>query len=189
MNLIEGYFSFRKNTLPHIQDRLKEFEKGQSPHTLFITCSDSRIDPHLITNSSPGELFIIRNAGNYIAKDDNAESESSVMSTLEFAINVLGISNIIICGHTDCGAVKSATANLSETYFLKSYIPKFNFAADTLNRAIELNILAQITKLKSITAFKEKDLTIHAWKYNVSTGDLRVLDETKNAFIDMKEGA
>lgn len=197
MDLLNGYLEFKQQNLNLLRDRLKKFENGQQPHTLFITCSDSRIDPNLITNSKPGELFIIRNAGNYIASDDKAHLENSVISSMEFAINFLGIRNIVICGHSDCGAIKSSGADLSQTYFLKNYIPNFYHNHCSLDVAIEDNVRKQIENIRKNKAICHLDLKIEGWVYNVATGDLEILNPMTNQFesaenfiaIDMKNRA
>lgn len=183
MNLLEGYKVFRSEHLKNYQPQLKEFEHGQSPHTLFITCSDSRIDPHLITNSKPGELFVVRNAGNFIASRQGASKEESVLSTLEYALNILKIKNIVICGHTDCGAVKAVKADLSGTTYLKSYIPNFKSSdPKDVDFSIEQNVRAQIRSILENELFSDLDLSIHGWVYNVSTGGMKVLDEKGQNF-------
>lgn len=185
MNLIDGYKKFKTTKLEDFKNRFKEFENGQAPHTLFVTCSDSRIDPHLITDCKPGELFIVRNAGNHVSNQSAADHEQSVVSTLEYALNILNIKNVIICGHSDCGAVKSANVDLSSTSFLKTYIPNFKVEHDcTIDEAIEVNVKKQIEAIKNFDAFDSSSVTIDGWIYNVSTGGLKVLD---NASGDFKE--
>src|SRR5438477_7372350 len=100
--LIKGLHTFQAEVFPIKKDYYKELIKGQFPEVLFITCSDSRINPHLITQTDPGDLFIIRNAGNIIPYYGSGGSEEA---TLEFAIHELGIQHIIICGHSYCGAI------------------------------------------------------------------------------------
>ena len=185
MNLLDGYKNFKNNKLDEIKDDLKLFENGQKPHTLFITCSDSRIDPALITNSKPGEIFVIRNAGNFVANDSNNSKEQSVISTVEYALNILGIKNVVVCGHTDCGAVKAATADLSSTSYLKEYIPNFKSDHDCeLDTAIEENVQKQIVNIKENVNFN-KEIKYFGWVYNVSTGGLKVLNDANGKFEEI----
>lgn len=187
MNLIDGYKKFKSTKLEEYKNRFKEFENGQAPHTLFITCSDSRIDPHLITESKPGELFIVRNAGNHVSNPKASDHEQSIVSTLEFALNVLNIKNIVVCGHSDCGAVKSANADLSSTSYLKTYIPNFKVEHDcTIDEAIEVNVKKQIDAIKNFDIFDQKNININGWVYNVSTGGLKVLDNNSGNFKDVE---
>ena len=183
MRLLDGYITFKKEKLPQLQNELKKFENGQAPHTLFITCSDSRIDPELITNSKPGEIFTVRNAGNFVSNEDGAGKEQSIAATVEFALCVLGIKNVVVCGHTDCGAVKSVNADLSGTCHLKHYIPNFKMEGDlNLDSAIEKNVLTQIENIKNYTPFKGLDLNFEGWVYNVSSGELKVHDSATGEF-------
>jgi len=184
--LRKGYLEFKATKLNDLKDIFKKFEDGQSPHTLFITCSDSRIDPNLITCSLPGDLFIIRNAGNYVALGDIDKEHACVASTMEFALNVLKIKNVVICGHTDCGAVKSAATDLSQTTYLKSYIPNFKIDCCTsLNECIEENVRKQIQKLKADKTFAN-DIKIEGWVYDVVTGGLKVLEQDGNHFLPVE---
>jgi carbonic anhydrase len=181
--LIEGYKKFVGHKLDEFKANFKEFENGQSPKTLFITCSDSRIDPHLITNSVPGELFVIRNAGNSIRNREGANADQSVISTLEYAINILKIKDVVVCGHSDCGAIKATQQDLSSTNYLKDYIPMLKTDGDfNLDDAIEKNVLNQINHIKEFNQLDLEGVNFYGWVYSVSTGDLKVYDGNKNSF-------
>src|SRR5574341_2065404 len=103
--IIEGFKKFQSEVF---QDKRKLFERlsyGQSPRALFITCSDSRIDPTLLTQTDPGELFILRNAGNMVPPYGSMQGGST--ATIEYAMAVLNVPHIIVCGHTDCAVMKA----------------------------------------------------------------------------------
>ena len=102
--LIEGIHQFQEDNFRPLQGLFEKLSKGQNPETLFITCSDSRIDPNMITQSQPGDLFILRNAGNIVPP--HAAANGGEGATIEFAVAGLGVKDIIICGHSHCGAVK-----------------------------------------------------------------------------------
>ena len=102
--LIEGIHQFQEENFRPLQDLFEKLSKGQNPETLFITCSDSRIDPNLLTQSQPGDLFILRNAGNIVPSHGAANGGEG--ATIEFAVAGLGVKDIIICGHSHCGAMK-----------------------------------------------------------------------------------
>lgn len=102
--LIQGIHQFQEQNFRPLQGLFEELAKGQSPETLFITCSDSRIDPNLLTRSKPGDLFILRNAGNIVPPHGAANGGEA--ATIEFAVAALGVKDIIICGHSHCGAMK-----------------------------------------------------------------------------------
>ena len=102
--LIEGIHQFQRESFLPLKGLFEQLSKGQHPETLFITCSDSRIDPNLLTRSKPGDLFILRNAGNIIPP--HGAGSGGEAATIEFAVAALGVKDIIICGHSHCGAVQ-----------------------------------------------------------------------------------
>src|SRR4051812_25228061 len=102
--LIQGIHQFREENFRPLQGLFEELSKGQTPETLFITCSDSRIDPNLLTRSKPGELFILRNAGNIVPP--HGAGNGGEAATIEFAVAALGVKDIILCGHSHCGAMR-----------------------------------------------------------------------------------
>jgi carbonic anhydrase len=104
--LIEGVQQFQETVFSPQRVHFERLKNGQSPETLFITCSDSRIDPNLLTQTRPGELFILRNAGNIIPPY-SAGHLGGEAPTIEYAVAALGVKDIIVCGHTDCGAMKA----------------------------------------------------------------------------------
>src|SRR5437764_2936940 len=103
--LIQGIHRFQQETFRPLQGLFEQLSKGQNPETLFITCSDSRIDPNLLTRSKPGDLFILRNAGNIVPPHSAASGGEA--ATIEFAVTAVGVKDIILCGHSDCGGMKA----------------------------------------------------------------------------------
>jgi carbonic anhydrase len=171
------------------------FEKlslGQHPRILFITCSDSRIDPNLICQTEPGELFIIRNVGNIVPPYGTTSGGEG--AAIEYAVESLGIKSIIVCGHSHCGAMKGLLqlGNLAEqmplVYDWLKYaegtrrIIKENYqdyeGEELLNAAIEENVLTQIENLRSYPVVHSKlyngQLNIYAWVYKLETGGVFV---------------
>src|SRR5947209_7832704 len=102
--LIQGIHRFQQESFRPLQSLFEQLSKGQNPETLFITCSDSRIDPNLLTRSKPGDLFILRNAGNIVPPQGAACGGEA--ATIEFALAALAVKDIIICGHSLCGAME-----------------------------------------------------------------------------------
>ncbi|HMC88427.1 MAG TPA: carbonic anhydrase, partial [Gemmataceae bacterium] len=102
--LIEGIHRFQSEDFLPMQGLFEQLAKGQQPETLFITCSDSRIDPNLLTRSKPGDLFILRNAGNIVPP--HSAGNGGEAATIEFAVAALGVKDIIVCGHSHCGAMR-----------------------------------------------------------------------------------
>ena len=101
--ILEGIERFQKDVFPKHRERFQRLATSQHPEVLFITCSDSRIDPNLVTQANPGDLFHVRNAGNIIPP----MGMSGEAATIEYAVQVLGVRHIAVCGHTDCGAMKA----------------------------------------------------------------------------------
>ena len=101
--LIEGFLKFQKEAFPQRTDLFKHLATSNTPARLFITCSDSRVVPELLTQQEPGELFVIRNAGNIVPS--YSPHPGGVSATVEYAVAVLGVTDIVICGHSDCGAM------------------------------------------------------------------------------------
>lgn len=163
---------------------------GQHPRILFITCSDSRITPSLITQTQPGELFIIRNAGNIIPPYGTTNCGEG--ATIEYAIQALSIKNIIICGHSHCGAIKGLLqlSTLSQEMPLLfdwlKYAKRTNQllmekyqgyeGEDLLNAAIKENVLTQRENLRTYPVIQAKldtgELNLHAWFYIIKTGEV-----------------
>ncbi len=104
LGLLRGVEDFSHKVFPERQHLFDELAEGQSPHTLFITCADSRVVPEMITQTQPGELFVCRNIGNIVP--GYGEMLGGVSAVVEYAVMVLGVRHIVICGHTDCGAMK-----------------------------------------------------------------------------------
>lgn len=187
--LIKGLHKFQTEVFPIKKDFFENLVKGQKPEVLFITCSDSRINPNLVTSSDLGDLFVLRNAGNIIPPYGLSGSEDA---TIEFAISKLKIKEIVICGHSYCGALEAALQgdDLSNTPGLCSWIQKhigptlslikLNYNETDkehfLNILVQEHVLRQIENLKSypvvIEAINNNNLSLHAWVYNFETGQI-----------------
>lgn len=202
--LIHGIHKFQNEVFDSQVELFKKLEKGQSPQVLFITCSDSRINPNLITQTDPGDLFIIRNAGNIIPA--YSQQISGEMATIEFALDGLGVKDIIVCGHSHCGAMKGLLQpNIVENLpAMKSWLQNAettkrimfdhykHLEGDALLMAtIEENVLMQIEHLKThpsvITRLAKKQVRIHAWVYKFETGIIFKYDEESGQFIPLAE--
>ena len=193
--IIRGVINFKRNIYPQRKDLFEHLIKdGQSPETLFITCSDSRIDPNLVTGSEPGDLFIFRNVGNVVPPHSNETGGTT--SAIEYAVSVLKVRNIIVCGHTDCGAITGAldTSQLKGLPHVKEWLGHCRSAMEVvrernglasgaplgheyLNAAIEENVLQQVQHLRTHPAVAAKLATgkikIHGWVYDIRSGQVR----------------
>lgn len=206
LKIIEGVLNFRENVYPERKDLFGTLATGQSPHVLFITCSDSRIDPNLVTCADPGDLFICRNAGNIIPPHSN--ETGGMTASVEYAVAVLGVEDIVICGHTDCGAVKGAlnVDQLKGLPHVKEWLSHCRSAMEIvrerngidseacighehLDEAIEENVLQQLQHLRTHPAVAAKLATgkvrLHGWVYDIEKGEIRCSDG--GAFVDFRD--
>lgn len=198
--LIKGTGEFKANYFSNHQHLFEELSQGQKPQVLFITCSDSRIDPNLITQTQMGELFVIRNAGNIIPPFGAANGGEG--AAVEYAIHNLGIEQVIVCGHSHCGAMKGLlqVGNLQQEMplvydWLKhaeatARIVKENYSnyegEELLKIAIGENVLTQIENLKTYPVVRSKlnqgKLQIYGWVYRIETGEVLAYDPVKHAY-------
>ena len=208
--LKNGVRRFRAETFPSIADAASE---PQRPHTLFITCADSRIDPNALTATGPGEVFVTRNIGNMVPA--YGEMLGGVSAVIEFAVAALGVRHVVICGHTDCGAMKAlldppSTAKLpSVRNWLKNaqtalavsntlHEHEIPTPGDTrqahsdrplMDVLTEQNVLLQIQHLRThpsvATALTLGNLTISGWIYDVTTGQVRIAENNALTFTPL----
>lgn len=203
-NLVKGVHHFQNFGFQERQHLYERLAVGQSPEALFITCSDSRIDPNLITNSPPGGLFIVRNVGNLIpcyGTSNNAE-----MAAVEYAVAALGVKHIIICGHTGCGAMRALIeGNTAEslpcvTQWLRhaestSAIVKEHYQhlhGDSLvTAAAQENVLVQLEHLRTCPAIASRiskgKVQLHGWMYKIETGEIFSYDSDAHQFLPLSE--
>ncbi|QLE75659.1 carbonic anhydrase [Streptomyces rectiverticillatus] len=172
----------------HVAERADEFralEAGQYPQALFITCSDSRVVPALITGARPGELFELRTAGN-IVPEYRSDQPTGETATIEYAVRVLGVSDIVVCGHSHCGAVSALVRgdDLSRAPAVRGWLeraaqppgPAMPDSPD-LAEAVQRHAMAQVERLYAHPCVAERTadgtLSVHAWYYEVHTGAVR----------------
>lgn len=205
-NLIDGHKHFSKEVYPKHRDLFDQLKEQQHPQVLFITCSDSRIDPALITQTHPGDLFVCRNIGNIVPAA--GEAAGGVDAVLEYSILALKVRHIIVCGHSDCGAMKALKAldapALASMPGVKAWLrnaePAIGMAranhgnpsGDDLTRAlIRENVRLQLQHLRSqrvvAAAISQKSLDLHGWVYDIGTGVVAALDEPKGDFKPLAE--
>lgn len=199
--LIEGIRQFQSSYVPSHKSLMKELSKGQHPRVLFIGCSDSRVSPEIITQSEIGDLFIIRNAGNIIPPFEATNGGEG--ATIEYAIDALDIKQVIICGHSQCGAMKG----LLQIGELEDKMPLVyewlhhaeatrklvcdNYGhlekKEMLNALVAENVLTQIDNLRTYPVIRSKlyagELSIHGWVYKIETGEVLNYDSETHAFM------
>ncbi len=188
-----GVSRFQKDVYPQHQDLFEKLALGQRPDALFITCADSRIDPCLLTQTKPGELFICRVIGNIVPPYPDALG--GVSATIEYAVGVLRVPEVIVCGHTDCGVMKGAlnpealAAFPNVTAWLRYANVEHREAtpsAEFLLALTEENVVAQLKNLRSHPAvaarLKQADLSLHGWIYHIGSGTVTAYNEESGQY-------
>jgi carbonic anhydrase len=204
--LIDGLHHFQKNIFCSQRDLFTRLAEGQRPEALFITCSDSRINPNLITQTAPGDLFILRNAGNIVPPFGAANGSEA--AAIEFAVAGLGVRDIILCGHTLCGAMRglihpetledlpAVRAWLSHAEatrrLIKENYPDVDGPARVTLTAEE-NVLTQLESLRTHPVVKARlargDVALHGWMYKIETGEVFQYDHDRAQFAPIMERA
>ena len=198
--LIEGHKRFHAEVFPARKQQFHLLRDSQAPEFLFITCADSRIVPDLILGTGPGDLFISRNAGNVVPV--NAPDGDGVTATIEYAVEVLKVRHAILCGHSDCGALKAAVnaRSLDNLPKAKKWLrhveaafqhrqplnPEDGEGAE-LATVIRGNVVAQLGNLKAqpsvAWAMQQGTLAVHGWYYDILTGRIEQYDENLRRFV------
>lgn len=202
--LIEGVHRFHSETFRNHRELFARLANGQHPQALFVTCCDSRINPNLITQTDPGELFIVRNVGNIIPP--YGTSGSAEDAAIEYSLDALGIEDIIVCGHTGCGAMQGLL-DVGQTDHLPSVRNWLRHAAATrrivdelykhlqgenlLTLTAEENVLVQLENLRTHPAvavgLASGRVKLHAWMYKIATGQVFAYDAQRGQFVDLSE--
>jgi carbonic anhydrase len=202
-NLLLGLIEFRENNLPLYAERFRELSAGQDPDTLFITCADSRVAPNLLASAELGELFTMRNVGNLMppARANGISSgDLSEASAVEYAVSVLKVKNIIVCGHSNCGAMRAVIegGHLDDAPNLQRWLDHARPAWERLpkkevsslephDRLSQENVLLQIEHLETYPAVRralaKSTLSLGGWWFDISTGEVHVHDRTSRRFM------
>lgn len=206
--LINGNENFKSRDFPYFENDLKNSViHGQKPDILFIGCSDSRVTPDLMLNTKPGDMFILRNVGNFVAPFKRDEDFHGSAAAIEYAVSVLNVKEIIVCGHSHCGACESLYVDIPNDdalihvkTWLKLGLPakertlkNQNFTTKAeMYRATERNsIRHQLDNLMTypeiIKRVKEGTLNIHGWYYNIETGEIDFYKKETDEFKPLKE--
>jgi len=201
---LNGYKEFKRKFFKDNKKLFKELAEGQNPHTMVITCSDSRVDPTQILSATPGELFIARNIGNIVPTYET--TQGATQSAIEYAVNSLKVEHLVILGHSACGACEHLYHEITEgdehvelshvdAWLKLAYPAKHNAMLECLknpekNRAevteknnIQLSIQRLMTYPYIVEALENKTLDIHGWWYNIGKGDLEIYDYGSKQFV------
>ena len=199
--IIAGVRTFQRDVYPQNWELFERLGAGQSPDALMITCSDSRVDLPLLTQARPGQLFELRNAGNLVPRYGGAVG--GVTATIEFAVVALGVPNIIICGHSGCGAIAGlldpaqlrGMPRVAEWLKHAAVVRDSMEAAgqldapDALQRAVEANVIVQLDHLRSHPSVADRlnagRIKLHGWVYAIATGEVTSYDADRREFVPL----
>jgi carbonic anhydrase len=207
--LIQGLLDFQRHGLPAYRATFARLAHGQSPDCLFIACSDSRVVPNLFVSTHPGDLFVMRNVGNMVAPSDAAGlslSDRSEAAALEFSLLNLPVEDVVVCGHSGCGAMKAVLAgyNDQKTPNLSSWLdigrpalaamqsnPKVGEGLPPADRLSQLNVLQQLEHLRSYPLVRERleagTLRLHGWWFDIAHARVHVYRPDLERFIPIDE--
>ena len=206
--LIEGIVEFRKGLTEESRALFAKLALGQKPDALFIGCCDSRVVPNLFASTNPGDLFVLRNVGNLVPPESFSDREISVPAALEFSMLTLNVAHIIICGHSECGAMQALTEGLDKlpSPHLRSWLEHgedslkkvrkgltLNSSLSEYNQVSQMNVLQQMEHIESYPFLRkrieEKLLRVHGWWFDIAKADVYCYEKSVNQFvlIDEKE--
>ena len=202
-DIIDGFLKFQRNAFPERAGLFKGLANQQSPRALFISCSDSRLGPELVTQREPGDLFVIRNAGNIVPS--YGPEPGGVSASVEYAVAALKVSDIVICGHSDCGAMTAiATCKCLDHMPAVAGWLRYADSGRVVNEArqhvdqqakvasmVRENVIAQLANIQTHPsvrlALEEKRVTLHGWVYDIESGCIQAFDSRTGKFVPLAE--
>jgi carbonic anhydrase len=209
--LIRGIMEFRKNRRPEYKETFARLALGQAPDALFIACSDSRVEANLFASTEPGDLFVIRNVGNLIPRANGKgvpDRDGSVAAAIEFSSIGLRVRDIVVCGHSECGAMKALIEGRAVPPALKAWLTHASEALRKLesgarmkadlaphNHLSQINVLQQLEHLRSYPIIRQRldagTLRLNAWWFDIAQAEVSAYEESADRFvlIDEAEGA
>lgn len=199
--LVQGVHAFQAQYFARHRELFRKLAERQRPDALFITCSDSRIVPNLITSTEPGDLFIVRNVGNIVP---HVTLPGGTAAAIEYAVEVLGVSDIIVCGHTPCGAIQALLepGSMDRLPFVKRWMAQNERVVDIvaerygdlqgparMTAAVEENVLVSLENLRAFPFVAERlargALSMSGWVYKIETGQVFAFDPRAGQFVDV----
>ncbi|MCI5045811.1 MAG: carbonic anhydrase [Aquisalinus sp.] len=199
-----GVVKFQNEVYPQKKDLFERLSQGQAPEAMFIACSDSRVETAMITQTDPGDLFICRTAGNIVPP--HSQHTGGVTATVEFAVSVLKVPHIVVCGHTECGAMKGAMhpEQVGELPHVRKWLSYTRAAVAVVDELcagqsedqrmkmlLEQNVVLQMQHLRThpsvAAALARQALQIHGWVYDIKTGGVTAYDDASNSFLPVQE--
>lgn len=206
--LLQGIVDFRKNLRADHRENFAKLALQQKPDSFFVACSDSRVVPNLFASTNPGDLFVLRNVGNLVPPclpEDPESPRGSAAAALEFSVKNLGVKDVIICGHSECGAMRALLEGLPNGYSQLSdwlrngqgTLDRFSQAAvdptlSPVNQLSQLNVLVQMEHISSYPFVKERvtsgDLMIHGWWFDIANAAVLAYEPEDRRFVVVEEG-
>lgn len=206
--LLQGIVEFRKNLQAAQREVFAKLALEQKPDSFFVACSDSRVVPNLFASTNPGDLFVLRNVGNLVpacVADRPEEPRGSAAAALEFSVKNLGVKDVVICGHSECGAMRALLEGLpgGEPHLqdwlrhgeptLKKFSQAPNDSAlSPVNRLSQLNVLVQMEHVASYPFVKERlaagELMIHGWWFDIARAEVLAYEPEERRFVVVEEG-
>ena len=203
--LVQGIHQFQAHVFGAKQALFERLARqGQDPQALFVTCSDARVVPDLVTQTEPGDLFVLRNAGNIVPP--HGASEGGEAATVEYAVSALRVSDVIVCGHSGCGAMQALLQpeQLAALPRLASWLTSADATRQImrekyghlhgpalLTATVEENVLVQVENLRTHPAvaagLATSTLKLHAWVYKIETGQVFAFDPQQGQFLPLTE--
>lgn len=198
--LLRGLSKFQKEVFPEQKHLFRQLASGQTPEILFITCADSRVVPSLITQTDPGELFLCRNAGNMIPP--YGEMAGGISATIEYAVVALQVKHVIVCGHSDCGAMNGVLNphKVAKLPTVSAWLRHGDLARDIVEQKYpdltpasklpvltRYNVVAQLDHLRTHPSVASRlatgKLDLHGWYYHIETGEMEAYDAEQGRFV------
>jgi carbonic anhydrase len=200
--LFKGYMKFREEDFQSHREMFKELGRHQKPHTLFVGCSDSRLVPNLITQTHPGELFIIRNIANIVPPYRITEEYVATTSAVEYAVQELKVDSIVVCGHSNCGgcaAMNMSEEQLAHIPHVRKWLAVSKEVKGRVDRLMQgdsaeerewlteqVNILVQMRNLLTYPYIRSRyeagELNIYGWYYIIETSEIYNFNDEKEIF-------
>lgn len=200
--LFHGIMKFRREDFESHKDLFQELGRQQKPHTLYIGCSDSRVLPNLITGTGPGDLFVVRNVANIVPPYRETEEYVATTAAIEYAVNVLGVKTILICGHSNCGgcaALNAPPEKLEQLPHVKKWLQVSSEVRARVDKLVtddspaerewlteQVNVLVQMKNLLSYPYIHERveqgKLEILGWHYIIETGEVFNFNDQSQTF-------
>lgn len=205
-NLVQGIVEFRKNLTEESRSLFAKLALGQKPDALFIACSDSRVVPNLFASTNPGDLFVLRNMGNFVPPFSSTAPDTSALAAIEFSLFNLNISDIIVCGHSECGAIQAVAQGIDRIQYphMRAWLKYgeesvkqvkagriINPGLAIHNQISQVNVLQQMQNILSYPFIQDRcmknQLRIHGWWFDIAQANVYCYEHNVDQFVLIDE--